>query len=117
MPVEQLSIKLEKVRENQIAVIRLSGHLDAHTFESLQETLADLFDDECYRVIVDMSDVGYMSSAGAGVLIGALSQTRSNDGQLVLMKVRQEVMQVLKVLGIIDIFPLAADEEAALAAF
>lgn len=117
MPVEQLSIKTEMLRDNQIAMIRLTGHLDAHTFESLQETLSDLFDREMYRIVIDMTDVGYMSSAGAGVLIGALSQTRNNEGQLVLLKVRQEVMQVLKVLGIIDIFPLAPDEESALAAF
>ena len=66
-----------------ITLIRVSGFLDAHTFEELESTISELFADGQYRIIVELSAVDYISSAGAGVFIGALSEARDNGGNIV----------------------------------
>jgi len=117
MAVDPLQVKIEMISNGQVALIHLNGNLDAHTFETLQEHMSTLFDNEQFRIIVDLSHVGYMSSAGAGVLIGAMSQTQSNDGMLVLSGCNDGVLQVLNVLGLNNVFPLSPDVQTALRAF
>lgn len=103
--------------EKRIVLFKLSGHLDAHSFEQLQETLTSTFEKGRHNILLEMSDVPYMSSAGAGVLIGALAESERLGGKLVLLNLKPSVRQVFNVLGIAEIFVLAEDRATAIAAF
>lgn len=117
MPSDQLSITSETLPDMRVVLFRLTGPLDAHSFELLQETLTASFENGRHNILLDLSDVPYMSSAGAGVLIGALAEAERLGGKLVLYGLKPGVLQVFKVLGIADIFVLADDRASALAAF
>ena len=41
---------------------RLSGFLDAHTFEQLDDTITELFDESLYKIIADLSGLEYLIS-------------------------------------------------------
>ncbi|HEY3325479.1 MAG TPA: anti-sigma factor antagonist [Planctomycetota bacterium] len=114
MPAEQLAITTEPLHARSATYIRLVGDLDAHTFEILQETLTETFEGRGFRVILDMTDVSYMSSAGAGVLIGALSEIEQNDGKFVIVGLRPSVEQIFKTLGIFDVFTVVKTRELAM---
>ena len=117
MPSDQLSITTESLPEKRIVLFRLSGHLDAHSFEQLQEVLTATFEKGRHNILLDMSDVPYMSSAGAGVLIGALAESERLGGKLVLMNLKPSVRNVFNMLGIAEIFSLVDDRQAGIAAF
>lgn len=102
---------------NNMALIRVSGFLDAHTFEALEEEINGLFAENVYRLAVDLSGVDYISSAGAGVFIGAHTEAQENDGGIVLVKPTPNVMDVFDLLGLTQIFPIVQSEKEALAAF
>src|SRR4051794_2230479 len=85
MAVEEFKIETQMLPEKSVVLVSLSGYLDAHTFERLEETIAELFTQNKYRIVVDLSEVEYISSAGAGVFIGALSEAHEHKGNIVLM--------------------------------
>ena len=88
--------------------IAVNGFLDAHTFEQLEESIQDTFGDGVYKIVVDLQRVEYISSAGAGVFIGALSESQENGGNIVLVGPTDGVMQVFDLLGLTQIFRIAA---------
>lgn len=110
------NIKTERLSP-QIASIEVRGYLDAHTFEALDEEINGLFAEDVYRLIVDLSGVDYISSAGAGVFIGAHTEAQENDGGIVLLKPTPNVMDVFDLLGLTQFFPVVQSREEALGAF
>ena len=100
-----------------IALVNVEGFLDAHTFEELENTINHLFSGKTYRLVVDLSKVDYISSAGAGVFIGAIGTAQENDGNIVLVNPTQNVKEVFDLLGLTQIFPFADSKEHALKAF
>jgi len=117
MAVEEFKIGTESVPEKNVVIVSLSGYLDAHTFERLEETIAELFGKNHYKIVVDLSEVEYISSAGAGVFIGALSEAHEHKGNIVLMNPTANVREVFDLLGLTQIFQVVDDRGAALAAF
>jgi anti-sigma B factor antagonist len=115
MPTE-FSINLDNKHGNA-TVVHVAGYLDAHTFEQLEETISQLFGQNAYKIIVDLSKVEYISSAGAGVFIGALSEAQENGGNIVLLKPTDSVRDVFDLLGLTQIFRVEDELKAALAAF
>jgi anti-sigma B factor antagonist len=116
MASEEFKIEKENA-DKGVVVVRLSGYLDAHTFERLEETISELFSQAHYKIIVDLSHVEYISSAGAGVFIGALSESHEHKGNIVLMNPTPNVREVFELLGLTQIFQVVNDKATALAVF
>lgn len=110
------SINTERLNP-QTAVVSVTGFLDAHTFEALEEEINGLFAEGIYRLVVDLSGVEYISSAGAGVFIGAHTEAQENDGGMVLLNPTPNVMDVFDLLGLTQFFPVVKSREEALGAF
>ena len=117
MATDEFKIEREVMPDKGVVMVRLSGYLDAHTFERLEETITDLFMKGHYKIVVDLAQVEYISSAGAGVFIGALSEAHEHKGNIVLMNPTPNVREVFDLLGLTQIFQVVDDQPAALAAF
>jgi anti-sigma B factor antagonist len=116
MALDEFKIVLEDCGKG-VVIIRLTGYLDAHTFERLEEAISELFSKSQYRLVVDLEQVEYISSAGAGVFIGALSEAHENKGNIVLMRPTPNVREVFDLLGLTQIFQVVDNANAALAVF
>jgi anti-sigma B factor antagonist len=94
-----LALNIEMVGGNQdIAVVRVSGYIDTHTGPSLAQALNKLFESKHFKVICDLENVNYISSAGWGVFIGEIGRVRNQGGDLKLVAMLPEVEEVYKVL-------------------
>lgn len=114
MPAFQIT--KEKLPDG-IIIITVKGFLDAHTYEQFEKTLDELFDANVYRIIVDLSGLDYISSAGAGVFIGAIGVIQENNGNIILMNPTPNVKEVFDLLGLSQIFSFASDRESAIRNF
>lgn len=99
------------------ALVRVNGFLDAHTFEQMENTINQLFDENVFRIIVDLQGVDYISSAGAGVFIGAIGTAQENKGNIILMQPTPNVKEVFDLLGLSQLFLFADDVDSALQHF
>ncbi len=105
------SIKTENMKD--AVLVRVNGFLDAHTFEQMENTINNLFNDNVFRIIVDLNGVDYISSAGAGVFIGAIGTAQENKGNIILMQPTAHVKEVFDLLGLSQIFHFADDVDSA----
>ena len=105
---------LQRQLQDGIVQLTVRGFLDAHTFEQLEKSINDLFDNNTFRLVVDLSGLDYISSAGAGVFIGAIGTAQDNDGDIVLVKPSPNVKEVFDLLGLSQIFTFKDTSEEAL---
>jgi len=96
-----------------IIFLTVRGFLDAHTFEELEKTINDIFEEGQYKLAVDLAGLDYISSAGAGVFIGAIGTAQENDGNIILMKPSPNVKEVFDLLGLSQIFTFKDTREEA----
>lgn len=115
-----LEIKLQiehEITDTGVCMIRFIGVLDALTTEQAHALIDTLFDNNNYKLVIDLSQVKYITSAGAGLLVGTQTQARQHSGDLVLMNVSSNVQDVLDLLGLTPLFKIVADRPAALHLF
>lgn len=103
--------------ESGIPIIQVAGTLDAHNFEQLESVFDSYFDQGIYNLIVDIPQLTYISSAGAGVFIGAAGRAQANEGNIVVVNPRANVQEIFDLLGICHIFPVVDSTQKALAQF
>ncbi len=99
---------------NGVTLVNVQGFLDAHTFEEMETTISGLFNEKQFRLVVDLSKVDYISSAGAGVFIGAIGTAQENRGSIILMKPTANVKEVFDLLGLSQLFQFADDVDSAI---
>ena len=93
---------------------RLSGELDAYTVAQFREALTELADQQF--ILVDLSHVPFMDSAGLGALIGGIRRARENDGDVAVACDRPSLIRLLHTTGFDRIVPVRETiEEAVLA--
>ncbi len=115
MPI--LNVDVEGIAGSTALLVRCRGEIDAHTFEDLEETLNTMIDDGAIQIIVDLSGVPYMSSAGMGILIASKGEVEDQGGDLVLLNPVPDVAGTLTDAGLADVFVIAKTREEALARF
>lgn len=98
----------------EIIQVRISGFLDAHTVVSFEKTMEDLIERQYTRVIMDLSNLNYISSAGIGALMVLLQQLRRRQGDMVILQPSAKVHKILDLLGFTKIFHITQDHESAL---
>jgi anti-sigma B factor antagonist len=63
--------------------------------------------------VLDLSEVTFLDSTGLGVLITGLKRCRSAGGNLVLVTAQPNVLKVLEITGLNDVFKVHDTVEGA----
>lgn len=98
--MRSLEYHVETVGMNQdIAVLSLDGYVDSATSLNMDEAIDSILRQGNYSVVVDLTKVGYISSAGWGVFISKIKDIRENGGGLKIAGMRPDVRDVFDLLG------------------
>jgi anti-sigma B factor antagonist len=91
-------LKVEQEQTTEACTIcRPVGELDAFTVGHFREALAELASKP--RLIIDMSGVSFIDSAGLGALIGGIRRTRELGGEVVVCCNRPSIVRTLQTTG------------------
>ncbi|MBN1595064.1 STAS domain-containing protein [candidate division FCPU426 bacterium] len=101
----------------EIAVIRVAGLVDTDSSRHLSRTLEEVIANGHYKIVVDLHQVDYISSAGWGIFIGELRALRRNNGDLKLARMKPEVEDVYKLLEFFNVLQSFDSVEAAVGDF
>jgi anti-sigma B factor antagonist len=82
-----------------VSIVYLNGYLDAHTAPDFENALQALVDEERVRIVVNLSELNYISSAGLGVFMGFIEDVRSKGGDIKLAEASEKVFRVFDLLG------------------
>jgi anti-sigma B factor antagonist len=97
-----------------VTVAALTGELDASTAPAVQQQLLPLAQPGA-RVVLDLTAVPYMSSAGLRLLLSIYRQISANSGAIALAGVADEIKDTMGVTGFLKFFAVHDSVEAAVA--
>lgn len=97
-------MRMESRREDQVLVLTLDGRLDAFGAKALGERLGRELTAETATVVLDLSGVSYLSSAGVRVFVGVSRELSGRAGALVMAGMQLYVFNVLELSGLADAF-------------
>jgi anti-anti-sigma factor len=123
-----------------VAVIQLSGHLDGQTYQDLIAKARDAYEAGAQHILLDLSDLTYISSAGLVSLhtialmtrgentpdpdqgwsaLKSMDSTRDGGMQknIKLLNPRPEVISVLDMVGFSAFFEVFTDKQKAIDSF
>jgi anti-sigma B factor antagonist len=88
-------------------VVSVAGEIDAGNEDEFRDALTSALAGRV-RLVVDLTRVTFMASAGTGVLMGVRRALAAGGGSLALASAHGEVAQVLAVAGVDKVIPVAA---------
>jgi len=94
--MNELQIEEEIIKG--IVVIKLSGLVDSANSHLLENRLGELIDQGHVRLVFDLSDIDYISSAGWGIFVSEMKGIREKDGDLKLSGMAPDVRDVFELL-------------------
>ncbi|MBM4044371.1 MAG: STAS domain-containing protein [Planctomycetes bacterium] len=114
-----LNLKCESTKTDRgdVDVVAMEGYLDGHTAPKLMRLIDDLISQKHYRLVLDMSRLEYMSSAGFGILAATQKRTQAQGGDLKVVNLPEKIRRTFVTLGLENIIETHATREDAFAAF
>ena len=102
---------------SDVLVVDVSGDLDARCAGDLKLTLNEKIEAGKVWVLVNLSEVPYMDSAGLGVLVSGLKNTNRQNGDLRLWGLQPDVRNIFELTRLNKVFQIFEDEKAGLESF
>jgi anti-sigma B factor antagonist len=88
-------------------LLSIKGKVDSFTAPDLIKAIDALTTENRYKIILDLGELDYMSSAGfRALLLGQRNCKRFNRGEIVLAKVPKKVMDALELTGFKPLFKI-----------
>lgn len=79
-------------------VLRAAGVLDAESAPIVESAVRDLYRSGIFNIIVDLGEVDFISSAGWGVFTGDLKEARQKGGDIQLVNLQPDVLDIFLLL-------------------
>lgn len=98
------------------AVFRMTGRMTLGTrLREIESQISEIAGKGIHKLILDLSGIEFLDSAGLGVLMILYGNMKLQKGQLRLVAPRAKVLDVLKLTHTDSILPIDPSLEAALA--
>ena len=108
-------MKMSHRKIDTIDLVELSGRLVMADAPEARKQLKSIIEQGNGKLIVDLSDVSFMDSSGLSVLVSAFKQTRTMDGDVVLLNPGPAVRTLIELTRMQQVFDIVDDEAAAVA--
>jgi anti-sigma B factor antagonist len=104
--------------EGGVSVLRFKANAElTHSAQELEELRREVLEQSDSRVIIDLSRVTRIDSAGLGQLMSCYSHLVKNRGALKVLNPAPEIMKLLDMTGLSSLIPTFHDEKEALSSF
>jgi anti-sigma B factor antagonist len=95
---------MEFSMSSKIEVLEPSGILDSVTGNKVRNDVADLILAGVDIVLIDFKDITFMDSSGLGALVATLQKVRAADRKLYLCSLNDQVIIVLDLTKMLQVF-------------
>ena len=110
-----MELKISKIGD--VVTIILEGRIDANVAPDIEQKMRSLISEGSCKLVADLSEVMFISSAGLRALITALKEAKRKKGDLRLAGVKGHVLEVFDITGFSSIFKIYANAEESVGSF
>jgi anti-sigma B factor antagonist len=111
-------VEIEIRNRGDVKLIKLTGRLTlGDAVDRLRGTIDDLAQTGANCYVLDLADVSMLDSSGIGLLVQCLTNAKKQGGSLKLLNPSQFALKTLKMIGLLKLFEVFEEPEAAVASF
>ena len=85
-------------------VVAISGDFDNTASSKAEQKLAPLFERDDCDIVIDCSELEYISSSGLRIMLNIYKHTRSNGHQAILKALNEDLKEVFQLCGFLQLF-------------
>ena len=109
------------IRERQagdVTVLDMDGKITiGEGSVALRSAVRRLIEEGKKKILLDLSNVGYVDSSGIGELVSSFTTVNREGGQLKLLNLTQKIQGLLAITKLLTVFDSYDDEATALNSF
>ena len=95
----------------RVTIVDISGRIVlGEESAALRELVCKLLEQGHRQILLNLGDIHYIDSAGLGSLIGAFTSVRKQHGELKLLKLTNEVHDMVQITKLYTVFDIMNDE-------
>lgn len=98
-------MKIDKKKNGTELIVEVIGRLDSLTSPELEDELEESYEG-ITKLILDLGQLEYISSAGLRVLLGAAQVMEEQEGELIVRNLTQAVRDVIELVGFDSAFTI-----------
>jgi anti-sigma B factor antagonist len=104
--------QVDTATPTSLTYVQIVGDIDGSTASDVQAKVVPLATPSG-KMILDLTQVAYMSSAGLRMLLSVYRQMSSQDGKVILVGLSEEIQDTMSVTGFLDFFQATDSVDAA----
>ena len=105
-------MEISTTDHKRVTVIDVSGRIDSNTASEFDQAIRSLIDSGKKNLVLDLSDVEFLSSAGLRTMVSARKAIQGS-GEITLAEPSQRVVDTLEIAGLDVLFKTFPDRESA----
>jgi anti-anti-sigma factor len=87
-----------------VNVVRLSGRLDAMTYEAAQPVIVEALEKSPAGMILNMGSLDFISSAGLRIMLIVCKQAAADGKQIAMVDVQPSIYKIFKIAALDKVF-------------
>ena len=107
-------MEISTSKADSVTIIRLAGDLDTNTSGPAQDSINEIIDGGADDILINLEDVGFVSSAGLRVFLATAKRLGAASGKLRISNLNETVHEVFEISGFISILSVFPTQEDAL---
>ena len=105
------------LREGNIVVVSVDGRVDGANAQDFQIELAETMAEDDRALVLDLSKVTYISSAGLRVILLTAKALKRQDADLAVCSLTGPISEIFQISGFDKIIPVHQTQPEAIASF
>ena len=117
--MSETTLNITRESHKRVDLFTLSGRIDSSNANEFDAAVKSALAEGRHNLVLDLSGVSYMSSAGLRVIVAALRECKKlpNNGDVRLSSLSERVAEVLELAGLDSMFQTFDDTTAAVGSF
>lgn len=107
-------LQLERIKEGNKDILRLIGEVDASNSVLLDQSMQEILQQGAIFLLIDGTQLGYISSAGLGVFMSYLDDFSEQGIRFAIFGLNEQVTEVFKILGLDRLIQIVPDKSTAI---
>lgn len=107
-------LQVKSHKRDQTTIVQATGDVDLTGSPTLRMELRKAAGEKPVRLVIDLSEVGYMDSSGVATLVEAMQITRKGNTKLVLCGLQSRVRSVFEIARLDSIFTIVPSLDEAI---
>ncbi|MDP2423290.1 MAG: STAS domain-containing protein [Bacteroidales bacterium] len=110
-------MEIKEIQKNDVTIIEIIGRLDTSNYNQLESKINELLEKGHIRLLVDCSQMDYVSSSGLRIFLVGLKKIISIKGKFALCGLQENIREIFEISGFNSIFSIYPNLDEALSSF